>query len=247
MRSFSLLNSQAITTFFVCILGVSSLNAQGNFVPDENYSAGREVMKAIFQSIQKHRFNVQINFSASVDPRLDTPSAIDVFDLEATMAFKHAPQGLKVPLQAPDKKLNQDEAKLQTFFSTNLNDIFAVLRIRRTQIENEFEGDFLFYTNKGGQGKVVPTSVDVMISNELIEMKKLFLYGVRMKLALPNSQTKKEDIKKGLLSALIECRADTESIDVFDYKKTQVPVQKCVFSFDGQRYRVEYKEAQFKY
>jgi hypothetical protein len=229
--------------FFLILTSTSASYAAGNYVPDENYKVGTEIMKAIFKSVQKQRFNLALNLAATVDPSVDAPSVIDVFDLEAIMAFKHEPGGIKVALQAPNKDLSKDEEKVQAFFSTDLNNKFAVMRLHRTQIENEFEGDFLFYSKVAESSKVAPDSVEVKISSELLEIKKIFLYGARIKVALPQAKNKKEDVKKKIVNALIECRADTETIDVFDLKKTHQPVEKCLFAFDGEKIRIEYKEA----
>ena len=221
-------------------------NSEPNKAGDE-YKVGDEVFKAILSSIQKNKFSLSLNFAATVDPDKDKPSIIDVFDMQAVMLFRHDPKGLKIPLQAPDEQLNKQERRLLTYLHTNLNDKYAVLRVQKSQGENEFEGDLLFYSRQKKDAKLRADYVSVAINSELLDIKKIFLYGARLKITLAGSRSSKEEIKKGVLKALLECRADSESIDLFRGTTIQTPIEKCLFRFDGEKYRVEYKEAMPKY
>lgn len=221
-------------------------NTESKNAGDE-YKVGDEVLKAILSSIQKNKFSLSLNFAATVDPDKDKPSIIDIFDMQAVMLFRHDPKGLNIPLQAPDESLNKQERRLLTYLHTNLNDKYAVLKVQKSQGENEFEGDLLFYSRKKNEGKVQADYIGISINSELLDIKKIFLYGARLKITLAGSRSTKEEIKKGVLKALLECRADSESIDLFRGKTIQTPIEKCLFRFDGEKYRVEYKEAMPKY
>ena len=225
----------------LALLVIAPFRAQAQNSADESYQLGQEMLRSLLSNIERDKFNLSINLAATIKPSSDEPVLIDVFDLQAVLRFKHNPQGIKIPLQMPDEKMSEEKRKLLLVAQTNLSDKLAVLRFKRTENENEFAGDLLFYS-RTKSGRIKPDVVTLTVQSEILEFKTVFLYGAKMRVRLAGPHSTKEEIKKGLLNALLECRADTEVVDVFNGTLEQVPLEKCLFQFEKEQIRIEYHE-----
>ncbi len=226
------------------LLGVAAPTPPANTQPasSEAYSFGNEMMKQIMASIRKDKFNLYLNFDITVFPRSGAPAIIDVFELQAVMLFKNRLEGISIPLIAPNPKATDQEKKLLLKTHLDLSNRYGVIRLSKGEKENEFVGDIMFYTKNGTTRKLVPSQVTLDLNSDLLDVKRLYLFGSKIRVQLPGSQSSKEEIKRGLVNALLKCDAETDVVDDINKTIVQAPLQKCSFSFDGEKLRMQYQE-----
>lgn len=213
----------------------------------EEYSYGNEMMKQIMASIRKDKFNLYLNFDISIYPSGSAPTVIDVFEMQAIMLFKTMPEGISVPLLAPNPKATDQEKKLMLNTHLDLSNRYGVIRLNKGEKENEFVGDITFYSKIGATNKLVADKVKLDLNSQLLDIKRLYLYGAKLRIQLPGAKASKEEIKRGLVKALLECNAETDIVDDLNSTISQAPLQKCAFSFDGELLRLQYRESKPTY
>lgn len=218
----------------------------------EAYSFGKEFMKQLMSSIQKDKFGLYLDFDVSVSASPENPPIINIFDLQAVIGFKPSANGIVVPLTVEKANATQQEKALLIRTSLDVGSKFAVLHLTKGQLENEFTGELLFYKKSATAGARInnhltlePITLD--LGSQLLDIKKLYLAGAKIKLQLPGPHSTKEQIKAGIVSALLTCEAETDVVDIFSKNTTRENLSKCAFSFDGNYLRMQYADPKPSY
>lgn len=209
---------------------------------EDTYNFGSELMKQILGSVRRDKFNLALSFGLLIPGKEQTlPALVDEFNLRAIMLFNGDSKGVVVSVFPPKLKASPEEKKLEVQARIDLHKKYAVVHMQRGERENELVGKLRFYT-KNNEGQLVPDSIKIELSSDLLEFKKLLLFGATLRIQWPGSKSSKEEIKNGLMKSLVECDAEVESTDVIRGGLNHGPLEKCSFSFEGDDVRVQYRE-----
>jgi hypothetical protein len=216
--------------------------------PTPEYSLGNEFLKQLFESIEKDKFYPSINLDMSFSNDTNNTTTYNVLDIDATLQFKRKTNGINVSIFAPKTNPTDEDKKLDFKFKVDVSGKIAVLHLAKGDHNNEFSGDIRFYSFDNNRN-FKPDSVNLKISNDLLDIKELRLEGATVKIILPEktanprNDAENKQLKKSLLKALIECKAESLVADSVTGEVGFEPLEKCLFSFDGERLRVQYKDA----
>ncbi|MGZ3746630.1 MAG: hypothetical protein ACXWRE_04655 [Pseudobdellovibrionaceae bacterium] len=231
-----------------CITGSPALAAPAPAqAPAEAYSAGAEFMKQILSSIRKDKFNLYLNFDLTLSPDKKTPPRMNVFEMQAMMLFKNNSEGITIPFSAPNPHASETERKLAIKNQLDLSNKYGLIHLSKGEVENELVGDFRFYSKNATTGKLIADHVKLDVNSELLDFKSLYLYGAKIKIQLAGAHSSKEEIKQGLIKALLTCDAETDFLDMLSDKITRQPLQKCSFNFDGKELTIQYQDPKLNY
>lgn len=245
----------------------SNANANTNTNESKNkkpaYNFGAEFLKQLLASIEKDKFYLNINLDMTYSNNRSEATVYNIFDIESVLQFKTRTEGITLSIFAPSSSPTEEEKKLDFKFKLDLSNKVAILHLKKGSKPTEFIGDIQFFTiDKNSSFK--PDSINFKISNELIDIKELQLFGATIKINLPEqsnasntnntdntnntnstnqSDPAQKSLKKGLINALIECKAESQVTDVLTGEVAFAPLEKCLFNFDGERLKVQYKDS----
>jgi hypothetical protein len=214
----------------------------------EAYSAGSEMMKQILGSIRREVFDLNLKFDLTLYPEEAQKSpTINIFDIQALAQFKAQSKPALIPLMVPDPNATEQARQLEVRSALHLSNKYAVITLHRGTKENTYEGKMRFYSKSAGTRKLVADFIRMDLLSDLVVFKKLFLFGVDLKLELPQGSSDKDEVKKSLLKALVTCQAETEMYDLLNSNTEVAAVQKCQFSFNGEQLRIQYEDPEPSY
>ena len=217
----------------------------------EAYDFGKEFMKQLMASIQKDKFGLYLDFDVSVSASPENPPIINVFNFQAVVGFKPLANGIVVPLTIEKASASAQEKALLIKTTLDVGSKFLVLRMTKGQSENEFTGELLFYKRTSGtatsSNQLTPEPITIDLGSQLLDIKNLYLAGAKIQIQLPGPSSSKEQIKAGIVSALLTCQAETDVVDIFSKKTARESLSKCAFSFDGNYLRMQYADPKPSY
>lgn len=205
----------------------------------KEYDFASELLKQILLSVEKDKFDLNLNLDMSFANDGSAPVDYKVLNIDAAMLFKNKTNEINISIFPPKENPTDEEKKLNFNFSLNLSNKLLTLSLKKTEKPGEFIGEFQFFEiTKNFQ--IHPSSIYLKISNELLDIKELKLFGANLKLKL--TPHKDQDLREQVLKIVLECNAENQATDLITGEVTMTPLEKCVFSFDGDKLRVQYKD-----
>lgn len=204
-------------------------------------SLGRE----IFKSIRRDQFYAHVSFDLEFDrsARIRVP-LINSADLSIWLRFKNQAKPIEIPIVNIETPYAETDKKLSVHWSLKVSDLYGFIELHRGDSPNTLLGRLRFYKGSGTRkGGLVPAAIPMKLSSELLDLKELWLSGMTLKFKLAQPFDDPEQVKRKVVSALFECQAESKTFNFESAETDSAPLEKCVYGFEGEKVRLQYKEA----